>query len=103
MRASLIVLFVLLVSAPAQAEPMMYRFTRTLGFGSYLQTADGTLTELDGVAFTATGFADVPLSAFGQHLFWATTTYDFGALVHSQPTTSRMSTRRTATTDSLRK
>lgn len=69
----------LVVSSAAYAEPVMYTFTGVLGEASYFQSTNGAVTDLEGVAFTARGFADAPLSAWGQEFFAATTTYDFGS------------------------
>ncbi len=71
------------VAAPATAAPIQYPFVGTLGRTSSLTHSDGTLIDLSGAAFTATGTAtgDLALAEGWTHsVFLATTTYDFGVL-----------------------
>ena len=78
-----LILIAVLVAAPATAAPIQYSFVGTLGRTSSLTRGDGTVVDLSGSAFTASGTAtgDLAVAEGWTHsVFLATTTYDFGVL-----------------------
>jgi hypothetical protein len=70
----------LLVSAPVYATGISYTFTGTMSRGSTLTLGDGTAVDLSFAAFTATGMTGDLSQPDYSFAWYATTTYDFGAL-----------------------
>jgi hypothetical protein len=83
--ASLIVAMLGLFPIRAQALPLSYSFTGTLGGSAYLDLGNGRV-DVSGAAFTVTGqtLDDVNVfgwpDAIGIGVFLSTSTYDFGSL-----------------------
>lgn len=77
----LLVLVALSWATVAQATPVAYTFSGTLGLRSALTEANGATADLIGIAFTVTGTTlDLPTPAgYRTGMFLATSRYDFGA------------------------
>src|SRR5690349_9462697 len=80
-RLALLTVASLLIAATVSADQFLYTFTGTLARTSSLTLSDGTVIDLSGAAFTASGVASGdPADPRLPTLFAATSLYDFGAL-----------------------
>lgn len=79
MKIGLLAVALLSVAGSAQAGPLQYSFTGTVGRGT-LDRGDGVLIDLAGHAVIITGITGDPLRPDFVSYWRATSTYDFGDL-----------------------